>query len=322
MATKPHIICIGAATQDVFLQGEIFKPHREEDGDMVEEFQLGSKNTVDDVTFATGGGATNAAVTFVRQGMQASYLGKIGDDIAGRAVRESLRHEGVDTSLMSVSRKLGTGYSTLLLSPKGERTILVYRGASTHYELETEDFHSKKPDWFYITSLEGNFDVLETALNYAAKNDIKVAINPGKNELKEKTKLRGLLTKCTLLNLNKEELGMLFHGDTLAELVTAAGQTVPYVIGTDGPKGSIATDGSKLYKAGMYKDVKVIDRTGAGDAFCSGFTAMIARGESIEHAMTLASANSTSVVQHIGAKKGILSKNAKLQNMNIKVTDL
>lgn len=319
---KPHIVCIGAATQDVFLQGNVFKPHREKNGDKVEEFQLGSKNDVEAVTFSTGGGASNAAVTFARQGMRSSYLGKIGDDIAGKSVRETLRHEGVDTSMMSVSRKFGTGYSVLLLAPDGERTILVYRGASTHYDLEPEDFHDKKPDWLYITSLEGNFDVLETALDYADKHGIKVAINPGKKELKEKTKLRQLLSKCTILNLNKEELGMLYHGDTLAELVTAAGQTVPYVIGTDGPKGSIATDGSKLYKAGMYKNVKVIDRTGAGDAFCSGFTAMIARGESIESAMIFASANSTSVVRYIGAKTGILKQNAKLQSMSIKVTAL
>lgn len=317
MVTKVKLICVGAAVQDVFLQGKIFTPEREEDG-YVEEFKLGSKNDIEGVVFSVGGGATNAAVTFERQGMYAYYLGKVGDDVPGKVVRDVLRQEGVDTSLMTTNRKLGTGYSVLLLAPNGERTILTYRGASEHFELETSDFHSKTSDWIYISSLAGNFEVLETVFAYAREHDIKVALNPGKKELQQAAKLKHLLPHCTILSANKEELAMLFGGDTLEQSVRNAAATVKYVVGTDGPKGCIATDGEKLYKAGMYKDVKVVDRTGAGDAFCSGFTAMVALGEPMEKAITFASANSTSVVQYIGAKTGILKQNAKLGHMAIK----
>lgn len=316
---KASVICIGAAVQDVFLRGAIFKPQHEEEGD-VEEFKLGSKNVVDEVIFSTGGGATNAAVTFARQGLKAYYMGKVGDDIPGQAVSAALHEEDVDTSLMGVSRQHGTGYSVLLLAPSGERTILVYRGASTDYGLKMRDFRDERADWLYVTSLGGNFDTLETIFAYAVKHDIKIAFNPGKKELAQASKLRQLLKGCTVLSLNKEELAMLFKGETLEDLVREAGKVVPYVIGTNGPSGSVATDGKKLYKAGMYKDVKVIDRTGAGDAFCSGFTAMILRGESMERAITFASANSTSVVQQIGAKSGILRKEAALKTMSIRVS--
>lgn len=115
---------------------------------------------------------------------------------------------------------------------------------------------------------------------------------------------------------------MLFSGKTLTELVTEAGKVVPYVVGTNGPKGCVATDGLKLYKAGMYEDVRVIDRTGAGDAFCSGFTAMVIQTEPMEQALTFASANSTSVVKAIGAKTGILHKNAKLHSMPIQTSNI
>ncbi len=321
MTKKPTIICIGAATQDVFLKGEIFAPHRDEDG-YVEEFKLGSKNNVDEIVFSTGGGATNGAVTFVRQGMRALYIGKTAEDSAGQAVRHSLQQEGVDVSLVGTTDKYSTDYSVLLLAPSGERTILTYRGASAHYELDSRDFHEKNADWFYITSLGGNYKVLETAMDYAEKHNIKVAINPGKKELAKPDRLLPILKKCTILSLNKEELAMIFKGKTLEELVKSAGQTVQYVVGTDGPHGCIATDGQNLYKAGLYKDVKVIDRTGAGDAFCSGFTAMVIRGESIEDAITFASANSTSVVQYIGAKEGILKNHAKLESMKITIEEL
>jgi sugar/nucleoside kinase (ribokinase family) len=72
----------------------------------------------------------------------------------------------------------------------------------------------------------------------------------------------------------------------------------------------------------MYADVKVVDRLGAGDAFSSGFVAMIAMGESIERALTYASANSTSVVMQLGAKTGIIRGPAGVHKMPIKVTNL
>lgn len=313
------IIAIGAAVQDVFLQGKIFKPHREADGDLVEEFELGSKNEVEDVIHTTGGGGTNAAVTFARHGLHSCYMGKVGDDVAGQAVLDELHKNEVDTSLVGHEKTQGTGFSALLLAPNGERTILTYRGASANYTLHESDFHDVAADWMYISSLSGHLDILKTAIKYAKKNNIMIAANPGKAELKQKTELKALLPDIHILSLNKEELGMLFGEGSLKELVIKAGRIVPCVIGTDGPKGVIATYDNKLYKAGMYEDVKVIDRTGAGDAFSSGFVCIAASGGSMEQAITFASANSTSVVGKIGAKAGILHKNAKLHKMPIKV---
>src|SRR5688572_11199412 len=91
MSRDIKIISIGAAVQDVILRGRIFEPHKDEDGDKVEEFELGSKNEVDAITHSTGGGATNAAVTFSRQGLRSYYMGKIGDDVPGKVVMDTLR---------------------------------------------------------------------------------------------------------------------------------------------------------------------------------------------------------------------------------------
>ena len=76
-----------------------------------------------------------------------------------------------------------------------------------------------------------------------------------------------------------------------------------------------------IYKCGLYKDVKVKERTGAGDAFASGFLSVIATGGSIEDALTYGAANSTSVVQHVGGKKGILKAPIKLNSMEIEVRE-
>jgi sugar/nucleoside kinase (ribokinase family) len=312
------VLAIGAAVQDVFLQGTVFEPHCE-DKYCVEEFALGSKNDIDNVVFSTGGGATNAAVTFARQGLHAFYLGKIGNDVAGRAVLDDLHKDTVDTSLVGYSKTHGTGYSCLLLAPNGERTILTYRGASTHYEITESDFHDVRPDWIYLSSVEGNFDILHTVFAYAKHHKIKIAMNPGKKELANKKELIKLIPQLTVLSMNLQEMQQIYDGENREDLIRAANSEVPFVVVTDGPNGASAGNQKQIVHAGMYEDVPVIDRTGAGDAFSSGFTAMVAAGESLAQAVTFASANSTSVVGYIGAKAGILQHDAKIHAMPLKV---
>lgn len=318
-----RVLAIGAAVQDVFLQGKIFKPHKDDDGDLVEEFALGSKNDLDGVVFSTGGGATNAAVTFARQGLHAMYMGKIDHDVAGKAILDDLHANGVDTSLVGYSNNgFTSGFSCILLAPSGERTIMSYRGASSHYEITPADFHDTHPEWIYLSSLEGNFEVLDTVFDYAQTHNIKIAMNPGKKELAAKSRLKKLIPRLTILSMNKEEMQSLYEGETTEDLVRAANKDVHYVVVTDGPRGALAADRWHLVKAGMYEDVPVIDRTGAGDAFSAGFTAMIAAGEPLEWAVTYASANSTSVVSKIGAKAGILHIDDIVHEMPLKVKEM
>lgn len=312
----PRIVSIGAAVQDVFLLGKIFRPEREDDG-LKAEFNLGSKNEVDEVIFSTGGGATNASVTFARQGLHSMYLGRIGNDIAGRAVLDALHHEDVDTSLVLETDKYNTGYSTLMLAPTGERTILTYRGASSHYNLHVDDFHGVQADWFYISSLSGDIKALQTIVKYAHAHGIRVAVNPGKGELSHRKEFLEIMKSCHILSVNKEEMQQLIKADDTKDLMKKATRITPLVIVTDGPKGSVACDGETVYKTGLYNDVRVIDRSGAGDAFSSGFVACIAQGKSIPEAMTFASANSTSVVTQIGAKPGILKSSARIDHMKV-----
>ena len=110
---------------------------------------------------------------------------------------------------------------------------------------------------------------------------------------------------------------MIVHGETLEELALHALSYVPVAIVSDGPNGVVATDGKTIVRAGMYEDVPVIDRTGAGDAFASGFLSQWSQGKSLKDSIVFASANSTSVVTKIGAKAGILRKGARLHEMPI-----
>lgn len=315
-----RMLSVGAGVQDVFLSGKVFTPQNE-DGVMVEEFKLGEKYNIEDVTFSTGGGATNAAVTFARQGLHAQFIGRVSDDIAGRSVLDDLHKEGVDTALVIHGDQSHTGYSTLLLAPTGERTILTYRGSSHEFKVGDFRLEHVEADWLYLSSMAGALDVLEHLVAWAKTKGVKVAINPGKDELNQADRLKELLKQCDVLALNKEEIQHLVEGDNDEALVRHCSDMVPTVVMTDGPKGVTATNRQQVIAAGMYKDVPVVDRTGAGDAFVSGLVAKLAQGTALADAIIFASANSTSVVATIGAKAGILHSHALLDPMPLEIKD-
>jgi sugar/nucleoside kinase (ribokinase family) len=197
----------------------------------------------------------------------------------------------------------------------GERTILNFKGSMpTARSSELDLSIVEEGDWVYISSL-GDMDLLDRIITLAAANNVKVMLNPAGVELQQTEKLKGLLDDVHVLAVNKEEAQLIVHGETLEELVRHLTNYVPVVVVSDGPNGVVATNGETIVTAGMYEDVPVVDRTGAGDAFGSGFLSAYSQGKSLSESIVFASANSTSVVQFIGAKEGILHKGVKLHDM-------
>ncbi len=312
----PKILAIGKGTQDVFLHSDEFNPHTQ--GKRVyTQIPLGIKMEVEDVTFSTGGNATNVAVTFARQGLQSQYMWTLGDDPVSNIVLDALDKEGVDTRYVVQRDRYSSGYSLILIATNGERTIMNHRGVSTGKTGVDLNFEAvAKADWIYPTSLaNGGLELLNKIIHIGKKGGAKVMLNPAGPELAEPAKLKALLEDVDVLCLNKEEMQLLVHGETLEELVRHGLSLCPVVIVSDGPNGVVASDGKTIIRAGMYEDVPVIDRTGAGDAFASGFLSQWAQGKSLRESIVFASANSTNVVTLVGAKAGILHKGVKLHDM-------
>ena len=319
----PKILSIGAATQDVFLSNspEFRLISMAENQDVV-EFQLGSKIDIQNIEISSGGGATNAAITFARQGLISSFMGVVGEDSSGEQILRMLDEESIDTSRVEFSKRFNTDYSTIILAPNGERTILTYRGASEHIYAENFELKYGEFDWIYVSNLAGRFDALLKIFKEAIKKGAKIAWNPGKKELQEPEKIRTMLQDVEILIVNKEEASLIFEGISAEELVRNACSFVEVAILTDGANGVWASSDGKIIRAGMYEDVPSLDRTGAGDAFGSGFVSQWAQGANIKESILFASANSTSVIQYMGAKKGILYKNTTLHSMPIQEISL
>lgn len=312
------IITIGSATRDVFMRSRQIRIMKDSSFSTGEAscFALGSKIDIDEILFETGGGATNTAVGFERQGLQSAIVGRIGhDDGRGREVLRELAREGVNISLVVKDRHTMTAYSVLLLTPRGERTVLIYRGASAQFRRQEIPWRHMNAKWFYVSALGGNLSLLKSIFSYAQRKHIKIAWNPGAAELAQGyAKLKPLMKMTSLLSLNREEATRLVgvgYGKAKSAFATLSHEIPGILVITEGPHGAYAHANGRSYHSGTRK-IKVVDTTGAGDAFGCGFVgAYIRTAGDIKRSLEFATLNSESVLEHVGAKAGLLRKNSK-----------
>lgn len=308
--TNLPILTLGAATRDVFLASEAFTVVRSPQfsSGFGECVNLGAKIDIDDCIFTTGGGASNAAVTFTRLGFPTSIVANVGNDEIGNAVLYDLEHYGVDTSYIKRHRIGKTGYSTLLTTSSGERTVLVFRGVSSTWQKKDLPPLREKIRALYVTSLGGDLNMLEHVLLQAKKAHIPVACNPGNGELRQGAKLLKILPLVHTLFLNKEEAEQLIaqKSNDIPLILKKLHQYVPNVVLTNGSQGSYAHTNEGAWFARPSSHVPVVSRTGAGDAFGSGFFAARIAQKEVSEALQIGTLNAESVIQRVGAKTGIL----------------
>jgi ribokinase len=307
------IVSIGSATQDVFLSANGFEIISSDTFAVGKGMCIpfGSKVPIQKILFASGGGGTNAAVTFARQGLKTGCIAVIGKDANGTSILDELRREGVDGKYIQIHHDDSTAYSVILVSDTGERTILSYKGEGAHWNVAAVPWDQIDCGWMYVNSLGGHFDVLERIVAEAQRTGRHLATNPGGKELEA-----GLQTlarhwkKFDIVGMNQEEAAQLTgvsfekRDDIFRIMDEAIGGIF---IMTRGGEGVHVSDGHYLYTAGI-PNRDVVERTGAGDAFHAAFVAEFIRSGNIEKAIQLATANSTSVVMQYGAKAGILRK--------------
>lgn len=319
------VITIGAGVRDVFLLSKQFQLIRSKKftSGVGECVSLGDKIEIEEVVHATGGGATNAAVTFARLGFRAAALCRVGDDAPGRELVAALEGDGVDASLVVRDQKGATGYSTLLTASTGERTVLVYRGVSGAFSDKDVPWKSCAARWMYVTSLGGNVALVERLVGYARECGMQMAWNPGKKEIaKGLDKIRPLLAGVRVFNLNREEAEALTGKKSIRDMCAELATPGNVVVVTDGPKGAYAhRNGVTLFSPGTGAKAK--SQTGAGDAFGSGLVASLMKSDNLKAALATGVLNAESVIKQVGAKAGILKRwPSKKQLETIKISSV
>ena len=309
------IISIGSATRDALFRSKAFKIV--ESGEFVTgkglALELGSKAAADEVFFGTGGAATNTAVTFARQGFKTAIIARVGNDVSGQAVADELEREKVDTKWLARDSRIPTAYSVILEHESGERSILAYRGANAALGAENIPWSDIPCAWLYLSSLSGDLAIVKGALESASRCNAHVAWNPGGADLAlGLDALAPYLKSVRIFLVNQEEAAKLtgIPYDDVSGIFKKFDELVSGIaVMTCGPEGVWASDGKTLWRAGIFPETAVADRTGAGDAFGSGFVSgFIRSGGDVAEALRLGSANATSKVEHQGAKGGLLMR--------------
>lgn len=257
------------------------------------------------------GNASNAAVSASRLGLSASLRAYVGDDRYGPECIAKLVEEKVDTSLMVTEPGKATNYHYVLWYGS-ERTILVKHEEFAYTVPEL----SESPKWLYLSSLsENSLPYHEAILGLLEKHpDTKLAFQPGTFQIKlGKEALKGLYERSSLFFCNKEEAQRILNlpeeddMGVLLERFAALGPEI--VVITDGREGAYAYDGTRKMHVPMYPDSRApFERTGAGDSFASTVTAALSLGKPLEEALLWGPINSMSVVQEVGAQKGLLTR--------------
>jgi ribokinase len=324
------IITFGSAAQDIHLKSKAFKVVEDKKDFMSGEgicLNLGSKIDIDDIIFTSGGGGTNTAATFAKQGFKTAFYGSIGVDSAGLEIIRELKLLGIDTKFIVKNKEKHTNYSIIISSTgdlpaqAGDRTILVYRGASELLRKENIKFKKLKTKWIYLAPLGDLLcDSFEEIVNYAYEHNIKVAVNPSKQQLSlPKDVLRNVFQKINILFLNQEEASFLTkipfeEEQNIFKKINEICSGI--VVMTKGKDGVVASDGAYLYSASADQNKKIVDTTGAGDSFAAGFLSDYIRYEGdIEKAVQLGIANSEANLLEIGAKTGILNKDSEFNRV-------
>jgi len=205
------VLTIGGATQDIFLHysgADVMTINKKNLTHSYMLFESGEKIEIDQLSYFTGGGATNSATSFKRLGFDTTCFCVIGNDAAGNHVVQELTKEGVDTSFIYQSLQHNTGVSCIINTVRGERTIFAYRGANSYLELDKLPFDEiKKSQQLYITSLSNDAaQLLPDIVSFAKQYKVPVAINPGISQLAHGTlTLKKSLQHIDLLILNSSE---------------------------------------------------------------------------------------------------------------------
>jgi sugar/nucleoside kinase (ribokinase family) len=258
---------------------------------------------------AAVGNSANAAVSAARLGLKTALISNLGDDENGRKCLSALEKEGVDRQFVTAHPGKRSNYHYVLWYGN-DRTILV-----KHEEYEYKLPSPGSPKWLYLSSLGSTTESYhyEIAEYLKSHPEVSLAFQPGTFQIAlGREKLKDLYAKSKIFFCNVEEAERILAIDTLGieELLKRMRALGPQIVViTDGPKGAYAYDGQNLYQQLPYPDPKpAFERTGAGDAFASTCVAALALGMDLPTALSWGAVNSMSVVQEVGAQKGLLNR--------------
>ncbi|MDQ5952792.1 MAG: ribokinase [Patescibacteria group bacterium] len=311
---KVKLLAIGDIVTDAFIELEDARVSCDiNDDNCTISMRFGDKIPYKDVTIVKAvGNSPNASVSSSRLGIETALISHVGNDENGKECIEKLKEENIKTDLVQTQDGFKTNYH-YVLSFDAERTILI-KHANFNYDLGKIMEGSESPEWIYLSSLAENSESYQHDIaKYVRENNIKLSFQPGTFQIAlGYEKLKDVFEVSHVFFCNKEEAQKILKNEEkdVKKLLAGIHSLGPKIVAiTDGPDGAYTYDGQDMLYIAMYPDpAPPVERTGAGDAFSSTFTSALILGMSVEQALMWGPINSMSVVQYVGAQKGLLTR--------------
>jgi len=310
----PELITIGSNTLDILIQIDDILRFELFDKDIIKKYtaiEYSRKLNVKNVRFVPGGSGANIAANCSMLGLKSAYIGVMGNDFSAEICLTDLKNRGVDLSQVIQTDNDCTALSIILRTQWGkDRSILAYKGANNLLkpsDVKEELFSNIKAfAWTSLTTDE-SCKAIEKAITLTKNNGGIVFAAPSMSIIKNAPEwARILITNSDIVSLNLEE-AQEFTGESKKSLMIKIflEMGVKLISITDGPNGSIISDGKTMINSGVYSVGKVEDTTGAGDAFLSGILISRLNNFSLEKTSKTATAMSFLESKEVGVREGL-----------------
>ena len=298
---KYDVVAIGNAMLDVLC--EVPEPFLDQEGIPKGVMNLVSRERsnnilklVKPIKETAGGSAANTISTLAKLGLKTGYIGKIADDQKGRVFKKDLIHDSIiyKTAFLDKGNSESTGKCIVLITPDKERTMNTYLGATEYLsDIDIDEELIAYSEWLY---LEGyRFDGQESkkafykAIEIAKKNKTKIAITLSDSFCVDRHRsdfINLLNQSADLVFCNEDELKSLYKVEYIQAAQKLIADTISCVACTCAEKGAYLFHNSSIRRISTNK-VSVIDTTGAGDNFASGFLYGLSKNFSLEKCTVL-----------------------------------
>ena len=263
---------------------------------------------IEDYTEACGGSAANTTVGLARLGCKVGFIGKVAGDREGKLQLDCFSAEGVDTNGIIKAEQGKSGSVLGFVDKKGARALYINSGVN-----DTIKFEEIKPDYasqakfLHLTSFVGEKSLqTQKQLLTTLSSDVKVSFDPGAvYARKGYSAIEPIIKKTYVFMPNSFELEQLTgESDYCKGADFMIGRGVKIVAVKLGSAGCYVTDGRERLRIEPFK-VKVVDTTGAGDAFCAGFLFGLIKNKSLSECGRLANFVASRCVMQMGARAGL-----------------
>ena len=316
---KPHIVGIGNALVDVLAEVgmDVVTRHALTHGGMHLVEADAASALFDEVgpgVRQSGGSVANSIAHVAEMGAEATYLGKVADDALGRHFRDEMAGLGVNAPVQPApAGEVGTGRCVVLVTPEGQRTMSTHLGAAV--TLKPSDIEGLLPERFDMLLIEGYLwdapmgaAVIETVAARAREAGAKIALTPSDPGCVERHRdvIQAVIGRhIDVLIGNELEIRALAERDDDEAAFERIAHMAGIAVMTHGPGGVWIAQGAEgRWRVPADPVSRVVDTTGAGDAFAAGMLAGLVHGDGPEAAARRGTARAAEVLQHFGARNG------------------